>query len=284
MDRYEAAARNRRTWDAATAAHERHKAGAVAWLAAGGSTLFPEELELLGDLHGRRVAHLLCNNGHDSLSLVARGAEVTGVDLSEVAVAAARATSAASGLAARFVCADVYDWLADVDPGVFDAVFLSYGAVQWLADLRGVVAGVARLLAPGGRLVIVDVHPLADTLGPDLRPARPYGGGVPFEDPDGVPDYVAESDGLLLPMGGGGPQAPFRNPHPDVTFSWGLGDLVNACVAAGLHVDRLDEHAFTNGWRMFPSMVPAAGRRFVLPEAPGLPLTFGLRALQPTQR
>ena len=71
---------NRRSWNAATAAHNTHKVDQAAFLRSGGSTLFPEELELLGAVEGLRIAHLQCNAGQDSLSLAALGATVTGVD------------------------------------------------------------------------------------------------------------------------------------------------------------------------------------------------------------
>ena len=71
---------NRRSWNAATRAHNSHKADQAAFLRNGGSTLYAEELELLGDVVERRLVHLLCNSGQDSLSLAAMGARVTGVD------------------------------------------------------------------------------------------------------------------------------------------------------------------------------------------------------------
>ena len=68
---------NRKSWNAATRAHNSHKADQAGFLRGGGTTLFPEELVLLGDLQGKRLVHLQCNAGQDSLSLAARGADVT---------------------------------------------------------------------------------------------------------------------------------------------------------------------------------------------------------------
>ena len=48
---------NRLSWNAATAAHNTHKGDQAAWLRAGGSTLFPEERGLLGELAGRTLLH-----------------------------------------------------------------------------------------------------------------------------------------------------------------------------------------------------------------------------------
>ncbi len=78
---------NRLSWNAATRAHNSHKLDQAGFLRRGGTTLFPEELALLGDVRGLRIAHLQCNAGQDSLSLAARGALVTGVDISDEAIA-----------------------------------------------------------------------------------------------------------------------------------------------------------------------------------------------------
>lgn len=93
---------NRRSWNHATRAHNEHKGDQAAFLRGGGSTLFPEEIELLGAVRGQRVVHLQCNAGQDSLSIAARGARVTGVDISDEAIAFARTLSKDSGIEASF--------------------------------------------------------------------------------------------------------------------------------------------------------------------------------------
>ena len=99
-DRLEA---TRLSWNVATRAHNSHKREQAAFFRAGGSTLFPEELELLGDARGERLLHMQCNAGQDSLSLVTKtGARVLGVDMSDEAIAFARTLSNESGVDARF--------------------------------------------------------------------------------------------------------------------------------------------------------------------------------------
>lgn len=100
---------NRLAWNEATRAHNSHKADQARFLREGGSTLFPEELKLLGDVAGLSLLHLQCNAGQDTLSLARRGASVTGVDISDEAIAFARRLSAESGIPGTFHRADVYD-------------------------------------------------------------------------------------------------------------------------------------------------------------------------------
>lgn len=276
---------NRLSWNAATAAHNSHKGDQAAFFRAGGDTLFPEELELLGDPSGVDLLHLQCNAGQDTLSLSRRGARATGVDISDEAIRFARELAGGSGIDAAFERADVYDWLAAAarEGRTFDTVFASYGAIGWLSDLAAWGRGIAGVLRPGGRFVLVEFHPAAMMLGEDLRPEHPYRtGGAPIEVRDGIGDYVADSgDGLLH----GGEYQPgiedFRNPHPTWEFAWGISDVVMALLDAGLALEVLREWPYSNGWPIFPGM-RREGRRFHAPPGvPDLPLMFGVVARKP---
>ncbi|MFF8324428.1 hypothetical protein ACH49M_05185 [Rhodococcus qingshengii] len=67
----DAAEMNRLSWNAATVAHNSHKGDQAQFFRNGGSTLYPEELALLGEIDGSSILHLQCNSGQDSLSLAA---------------------------------------------------------------------------------------------------------------------------------------------------------------------------------------------------------------------
>ena len=94
---------NRRSWNAITPVHNAHKRDQSAFFRDGGSTLFPDELELLGDLSGQQLVHLQCNCGQDTLSLAHHAASVTGVDISDAAIAFARELSTQTEIPATFV-------------------------------------------------------------------------------------------------------------------------------------------------------------------------------------
>ncbi len=269
---------NRLSWNAATRAHNSHKRDQAGFLRGGGSTLYPEELSLLGDLTGKRLVHLQCNSGQDTLSLAARGAEVTGVDISDEAIDFARRLSADSGIPGTFHRADVYDWLAETPEGSFDVAFCSYGALLWLSDLPLWGRGIAKILRPGGIFVTVDSHPFMMLLGEhDLELKYPYGGGAEVPD-QGVNDYVAAAGQALTPSGWEEGVSGFTNAHTDISFQWGMADIVNAIATPGLRLERLVEYPFTK-WKAFSKMVPGPDGNFVLPpEIPQIPMMFGLRA------
>eukprot|EP01031_Cornospumella_fuschlensis_P046055 gene46055-56377_t len=193
---------NRASWNAATLAHQTHKRDEAAFFRAGGTTLFPEELALLGDVRGLRLLHLQCNAGQDTLSLAQLGATVVGVDISDTAIHAATELSRATGLAATFARADVYDWLAAAPSAEFDLVFCSYGSLPWLSDLPTWARGVARVLRPGGRFVCIEFHPLVAVLDENLQLRHDYFlADAPLTTPGGVGDYVADSATALTPSG-----------------------------------------------------------------------------------
>jgi SAM-dependent methyltransferase len=275
---------NRQAWNEATRAHNSHKADQARFLRDGGSTLFPEELELLGDLRGKTLLHLQCNAGQDTLSLAALGATVTGVDISDEAIAFARRLAADSGIAGTFHRADVYDWLEEASGRGerFDLVFASYGAIIWLSDLRPWARGIARLLAPGGRFVLVEFHPILGMLDDQgQRIVSHYGGGHHLAFESGIGDYVAWAGEVLAPSGYVEGEKDFVNPHPGHEFNWGLGEIVTALLDAGLRLEVLREYPYANGFPAYEGTVHVGSGRFAPAEGqPRVPLMFGLSVRQ----
>jgi SAM-dependent methyltransferase len=162
-------AENRRFWDHLASITPGTSFYDVEGFVAGRKDIDPIVGDVLGDVAGRRVLHLQCHFGMDTLALARRGAFVTGVDLAPRAVLDARALAARMGLDARFVEADVLS----VDLGeTFDLVFSSWGTVGWLPDLRAWAATIRKHLAPGGRFVVVDGHPYLWTMGGPCRSRR----------------------------------------------------------------------------------------------------------------
>jgi SAM-dependent methyltransferase len=265
-----------KSWNQATRNHNRHKGDQAAFLRGGGETLFPEELELLGELAGKSLVHLQCNAGQDSLCLARRGADVTGVDLSDEAIGFARRLSAESAIPARFVEAELIDWMQET-PQRFDLAFASYGVIGWHEEPLAWMRGAARLLAPGGHLVYVEFHPLVWSYGDKLDlGGDDYFARGPFTTPVG--DYVAESASGLWPS----PGAAQPNDIPAYSYQHTLAEIVQATVDAGLELEVLREYPYSNGFRPSPSLVMAEGRRWVWPPGkPRLPLMFGLRARRP---
>lgn len=279
---------NRRSWNLATQAHNQRKRDQAGWLRDGGELLFPEELGLLGELAGQRLVHLQCNSGQDSLCLARRGATVTGVDISDEAVAFARQLATDTAIPASFERADVYDWLeqAAVDGRRFDLAFCSYGGIGWLSDLQTWARGIAGILVPGGAMVLVEFHPAAFCFDDQRKFTWPYFGaaqGEVIDEPEGVRDYVGRSGEPLAPMGFVAAEQEFVNPHPSHGFAWSLADVITAFVAAGLVLERFEEWPWMNGCKFFEDQqLDPLTRRWTEGEGvPNFPGMFGLRVRKP---
>ena len=284
MSKREWAEENRVSWNAATRRHNSHKGNQAAFLREGGSTLFPEEVELLGDVQGKNLLHLQCNGGQDTLSIAAGlGASVTGVDISDEAISFAQRLSQESGISGAFIRSDIYAWLK-TNNQLFDIVFASYGAIIWLQDLHAWGMGIAAALQPGGRFVLVEFHPmlgvLDGALSGDWSEAGDYMGGAHYGYDQGVGDYVAEQGGaltaneVLIEA-----SEPFANPNPCHEFYWGLADVVSALLDAGLSLTALREYPYSNGFAPYPDLVELPGRRMAFkPDMPKIPLMFAVTA------
>jgi SAM-dependent methyltransferase len=270
---------NRLSWNQTVVPHNSHRGDQAAFFRSGGSKLFSEELELLGDIRGFRVVHLQCNCGQDTLSLAQLGADVTGVDISDGAIEFARKLSSESGVEARFERDDVYDWLnRAADSGdTYDIAFSSYGAVTWLSDIDLWAQKVSRILKPGGRLVVVEFHPVSSCFDENFQLTWNYDNQrEPFED-EGVNDYVAETGQTFTGFEQG--VEDFKNPEKCYGWNWGVGEMVSAVLGAGLRLTALSEWTHSNGFRPYKKMRELPGRRWGLPEGtPNLPLMYGFRA------
>jgi SAM-dependent methyltransferase len=282
MDRRDLREQNRLSWNAVFGAHDSHRGDLSRLFREGGSTLFREERDLLGELEGRSLVHLQCNSGGDSISLARLGATVTGVDLSDEALSSARDLADKTGIRVTFERADVYDWLqtAARENRHFDVAFASYGVICWLPDLRDWACGIAGILNPGGSFVLVDFHPAADIFDRDWSQVNDYpSGGEPLLLEEGVGDYVAASGGGLTPAGFVEGVRDFQNPEGCYLFRWGLGEVVTALAEAGLKITALEEYPYANGERKFAGMRELSGKRMVPPEGvPTIPLMYGIRA------
>jgi SAM-dependent methyltransferase len=121
--------------------------------------LFPE-------LREAHVLHLLCGTGAATAGLVEQGAFVTAVEISPdlLAVARKRVPSAA------VLLADPNQLPAELLRGRFDLVYGNFGLLSWIRELDAFAAELSRAIRDGGRLVLHDAHPVAESLDlPSLR-------------------------------------------------------------------------------------------------------------------
>jgi SAM-dependent methyltransferase len=108
-------------------------------------------LDLMGELAGCRVLDAGCGDGALARLAASRGAEVTGIDSDPAMLAAARRRAAKAGAAATFLEGRVEH--LPFPNASFD-IIAAVTVLCFVADAAGAVAEMARVLRPGGRLVL----------------------------------------------------------------------------------------------------------------------------------
>ena len=192
--------------------------------------LFPVEEPavrgLLAGLSPRRVLDAACGTGRHSLWLAAQGHTVVGIDASPDMLAKARAKLPD----ARFEQGELTA-LPLPDASV-DAALCALALVH-LPDLRPALSELARVVRPGGRIVISDVHPFLVALGWQAQFRTAEGGAGFVRLNRHLPsDYVqaATAAGLAV-RGMAEPPLP---PDSAVTVAQGPLPEANAIAWAGL--------------------------------------------------
>lgn len=150
---------NKELWNHKTHIHLKSDFYEVEAFKKGKTSLKPIELALLGDVKGKSILHLQCHFGQDSMCLSRMGADVTGVDISDVAIHEATTLSTELGLNTTFVCCDVYA-AKELITEKFDIVFTTYGTIGWLPDMDKWADIVSHFLKPTGKFVFVELHPV----------------------------------------------------------------------------------------------------------------------------
>ena len=185
---------NRAFWDADAdnyqAAHGDELARApAAW----GAYRVPEsELQVLGDVSGRDVLELGCGAAHWSIALVARGARVTGIDVSQGQLAHARRSAPALPLV--LASGEQLPFTNES----FDVVFCDHGAMSF-CDPAISTAECARLLRPGGLLAFCCTHPLLYLTWDDERERQTRRLQINFSDLGRMPLTEGTIDWVLPP-------------------------------------------------------------------------------------
>ncbi|MCO1336981.1 class I SAM-dependent methyltransferase [Microbulbifer sp. OS29] len=249
---------NKISWDKRAKIHVDSEFYDVEGFLGGGSSLQDIEIRELGEVSGKTLLHLQCHFGLDTLSWARLGADVTGVDLSSVAIDTAKLLSLQLGLESRFICADLYRFGDEFD-GEYDVVFTSYGALCWLPDIHRWAATVARCLKPGGTFYIAEFHPFYDIFfgysyfhltDPDVEEAGTY-------------TENGQAEKLTL-----------------ATWAHPISDVVNALIEAGIEIIQLNEYPYSP-YNCFDGMEERDRGRFYLShKGYDIPLIYTIKGVK----
>lgn len=252
---------NKELWNAKTGHHVRSDFYRNEEFLAGMSSLNDIELGLLGDVKGKRILHLQCHFGQDSLSLARMGAKVTGIDLSDAAIAKAKEQNDILGLDAEFICSNIYD-LPNVLDQQFDIVFTSYGTICWLPDLAAWAAIVGRYVQPGGCFVFADFHPVLWMFDNDFTHVQySYFNKQTIEETESG-TYADYSASINL---------------NSVTWNHDQAEVLQNLLNNNLQLERFAEFDYSP-YACFPKVTEVAPRKYQIPGMEGkLPMVYALR-------
>jgi SAM-dependent methyltransferase len=184
--------------------------------------------EAVGAVAGLDVLHLQCHIGFDAISLARRGARVVGADFSPAALEKARALARRTEQHVEFVEADATKLPVELH-NRFDLVYATIGVLTWIEDVRAWMRSAAAALRGGGKLLLVEVHPVYGMIGsldpPELDFPYAYDGPRTFDEPG---SYA----GIELPVAA----------TETVEYGHSLGEVVMAALGAGLRLEHLEEH------------------------------------------
>jgi 2-polyprenyl-3-methyl-5-hydroxy-6-metoxy-1,4-benzoquinol methylase len=259
---------NRELWDKLAKIHHKSEFYDVEGFLKGKQTLDPIEIDELPDIKGKKLLHLQCHFGMDTLSLARLGAEVTGIDFSSEAIELAKSLSKSTGINARFICSNVYDVRKVLDEE-FDIVFTSGGVITWLPDLEAWAQIISSSLKTGGIFYIREFHPFAYVFDDadnikELRVKYPYFQGkepLMFEEEGTYADKEAKT-GMMR------------------TYEWNhpISRIINVLIGNGLRIDHLHEFPFT-AYKALPFMIKNQDERWILPDNENkIPLMFSVKA------
>jgi SAM-dependent methyltransferase len=216
--------RNRLAWNELVEVHLRHPEYRVKEFLEGQTTLKALERAELGDVRGRKLLHLMCQFGLDTLSWAREGAIVTGVDISDRSIAEANVLKAKANLQANFVRSDVLE-LRDQLQDRFDIVYQSYGTLCWLSDLKPWAEVVSHFLRPGGTFLLIDGHPIHDLF---VEPGLSYFSRKPEYYRD-IPDYCDRA---------------YIRKSESVEWMHTISELLTSLISAGIEIEKFEEYDF----------------------------------------
>jgi len=236
---------NRKSWNDKTAIHVNSDFYDMPNFLRGNSSLNEIELDVLGSVSGKKILHLQCHFGQDTISLARMGATTVGVDLSDKAIAKARELAQETQADATFVCADIYD-LPNHLAGEFDIVFTSYGTIGWLPDLDKWAKVIQHFLKPKGQFLIVEFHPVVWMFDDDFSEIK----------------YNYFKDGAIIETESGtyaDKEAAISQDY--VMWNHSISEVMNSLIQNGISIKSFDEYDYSP-YNCFNKTVKIASKKY----------------------
>jgi 2-polyprenyl-3-methyl-5-hydroxy-6-metoxy-1,4-benzoquinol methylase len=256
-------AANRATWNALTELHKESNFYNIEQFKKKRNSLNSIELDEIGGLvEGKKLLHLQCHFGMDTLSFAHLGAKVTGVDIADASIELACQLRDDLGLNAHFLASDVYGLSQNLQDS-FDIVYTSYGAIGWLPDMSKWAEQIAHFLKEGGFFYMAEFHPAIYM----YEWANNFALKYSYFNEKPLIETITES---------------YTNQkiQPQVSYTWNhsISEIVNSLLNVGLELEFINEFPYSV-YNCFPNLkeIEKGKYRFKEPYH-HLPHTFSLKA------
>jgi ubiquinone/menaquinone biosynthesis C-methylase UbiE len=196
----------------------------------------PAFMRMLPDVDGLHGLDIGCGEGHNTRTVAARGARMTGIDIAEVFIARASEKEAADPLGIEYIEASAVE-LPFADASFDFAV--AFMSMMDIPENDVAIREAARVIKPGGFLQFSITHPCTEV--PYRRNLRDEHGRTYALELGG---YFDREDGHVLEwLFGAAPKEakeglkPFKTPR----FHRTLSEWLSAVIDAGLAIERIEE-------------------------------------------
>lgn len=184
----------------------------------------------IGDLSGKKVIHLQCNTGADTILLAKMSESVVGVDLVPDNIFYAKKLAEDFNIRnVDFIESDIMQ-LMDKHNEKYDVVFVSEGAIGWLPDLKKWGKTIRHLLKNDGFFYIFESHPYFMMM--NLEKLAHNITEIQYPYFDKIPEIENEIGGYAS-----------ETKQGVETYFWmhKISDIINALTSAGLHIEYFNE-------------------------------------------
>lgn len=220
---------NKKLWNQKTEIHYDSDFYDVDSFIKGKDSLNPIEIGLLGKIKGKRILHLQCHFGQDTISLARHGALPTGIDFSENAIKKAKKLNDSLDTNAKFIKCDLYK-LPEILDEKFDIVFTSYGVIGWLPEMNKWADIINHFLKPGGEFIMVEFHPVIWMFSNDFKQ-------IEFNYMDSAP-IIEELEGTYTDR-----HAQIK--EKSVSWNHGLSTVLDSLIKSGLIITDFKEYNYS---------------------------------------
>ena len=233
----------------------------------GKSTLKQYELNEMGNVKGKKLLHLQCHFGLDTLSWEREGAIVTGIDFSGEAIRLAKILAERANLSGNFIQTNLYD-SPKVLSEKFDIIYTSIGVLCWLNDLKKWAEIIAHFLKKEGFFYIADGHPFSKMFDNEHQ-----------EELQLKYNYFHSSEPMEFTAEGSyASDKPHMKPHKEYEWDHSLSDIINSLIQADLKINFFNEYPFAP-FQIYPfSEQDSNGCYKLKNQKAEIPLFFTLKA------